>query len=50
MWCKEHLCSYEITIQPDKNSYIKVSAVPFFEHPWEGMNKAVKKHYATISN
>ena len=50
MWCKEHLCSYDITIQPDKNSYIKVSAVPFFEHPWEGMNKAVKKHYATIDN
>ena len=49
-WCKEHLCSYDITIEPDRHSYIKMNYAIWFEHPWEGINKAVKKHYATIDD
>lgn len=49
LWCKSHLIAYDITIEPDEHSYIKIKYVPWFEHPWEELNIIIKQHHCQIS-
>jgi hypothetical protein len=48
LWCKSHLKAYDITVQPDKHSFIKINFAIWFDHDWEKLNSVVKNHYCLL--
>ena len=48
LWCKEHLKAYNITIEPDTFSFIKIDYAIWFDHDWNEFNQIVKKHYCSL--
>ena len=48
LWCKSHLKAYDITVQPDEHSFIKINFAIWFEHDWEQLNRVVKNHYCLL--